>query len=99
MAAPRASNGAEGPVKVVDAAGGASVGLTFNLSEPDKKIVVGETGEQFPAQPVADLMRRRFGRAVDVVAVLHLSKGIEVSAGAGRSRRRSRPRPRRAPQP
>ena len=56
------------PVKVVES-GGVAVGLTFNLAQPDKKIVVDETGTvQLPEAPLEDLLRRRFGRAVDVVA-------------------------------
>lgn len=56
------------PIRTIDTAGGAIVGLTFNLSNPDKKITVDEAGVHFPDVPLPDLMRRRFGRAVDAVA-------------------------------
>ncbi len=55
-----------GPLKVIEAAG-LSVGLTFNLTKPDKAIVVEDAGLQF-TKPVPDLMKRRFGRLVDAVA-------------------------------
>ena len=64
------------PVKVIEAACGASVGLTFNLSHPDKKITVDESGVRFPAQPFIDLLRERFGRAVDTRGATNL--GIAV---------------------
>jgi putative phosphoesterase len=47
---------------------GAKVGLTFNVSKPDKAITPTDTGLQFGDQPLADLLRKRFGRMVDVVA-------------------------------
>jgi putative phosphoesterase len=56
------------PVKLIESAGGAKVGLCFNLSQPDKKIKVEEDRVEFPPAPLADLMRRRFGQMVDVVA-------------------------------
>ena len=54
------------PLKVIEAAG-LSVGLTFNLTKPDKAIVVEDAGLQF-TKPVPDLMKRRFGRLVNAVA-------------------------------
>ena len=54
------------PVKVIEASG-RSVGLTFNLTKPDKAIVVKDEGLEF-MKPLSDLMKRRFGRSVDVVA-------------------------------
>src|SRR5207247_9815018 len=66
------------PVKVIAAARGATVGLTFNLSQPDKKITVDETGVRFPAQPLVDLLRKRFGRAVDVVAFAATHRQLEL---------------------
>jgi putative phosphoesterase len=55
------------PVRAFES-GGTAVGLTFNLAQPDKKIVVdGSLG--FPDEPpLAALLKRRFGRPVDVVA-------------------------------
>jgi len=75
---PAKASGDVQPIKVIEAAGGASVGLTFNLSHPDKKITVEEAGVQFPAQPLADLMRRRFGRTVDVVAFGGTHRQLQV---------------------
>jgi uncharacterized protein len=72
------ANGKAPPVKVLETAAGASVGLTFNLSQPDKKITVEGSGLQFPAQPLADLMRRRFGREVNVVAFAATHTQLEV---------------------
>ena len=54
------------PLKVIEAAG-LSVGLTFNLTKPDKAIVVEDAALRF-TKPLPDLMRRRFGRRVDAVA-------------------------------
>jgi putative phosphoesterase len=54
------------PLKVLEAAG-LCVGLAFNLTKPDKAIVVADAALQF-AKPLPDLMKRRFGRSVDVVA-------------------------------
>ena len=60
--------GSEGvaPVKVIEA-GDKSVGLTFNITKPDKAVAVDEAQLQFGEKPLAEVMRRRFGRAVDVV--------------------------------
>ncbi|PYT07904.1 MAG: hypothetical protein DMF49_06690 [Acidobacteria bacterium] len=66
------------PVKVIEGVSGASVGLTFNLSHPDKKITMDESGVQFLAHPLADLMRRRFGREVDVVAFGGTHRQLEL---------------------
>lgn len=57
------------PVKVVEG-GGRKVGLVFNLSQPDKKIAVGENGvPAFPEGPVGPLLKRRVKEEqVDVVA-------------------------------
>jgi putative phosphoesterase len=63
------------PVKVVEA-DGTSVGLVINLAKPDKKIVVGERVE-FPDEPLAGLLQRRFERAVDVVAFGGTHRQIE----------------------
>jgi putative phosphoesterase len=54
------------PIKVIEA-GGVSLGITFNLTKPDKAIVVEDGGLQF-AKPLPDLMKRRFGRSVDAIA-------------------------------
>jgi len=54
------------PLKVIEAAG-LSVGLTFNLTKPDKAIVVEDAALLF-TKPLPDLMRRRFGRPVHAVA-------------------------------
>jgi putative phosphoesterase len=55
------------PVRAFES-GGAVVGLTFNLAQPDKQIVVDEP-LSFPDEPpLAALLKRRFGRPVDVVA-------------------------------
>ncbi len=55
------------PVRAFES-GGMAVGLTFNLAQPDKKIVVDES-LGFPDEPpLAALLKRRFGRPVDVVA-------------------------------
>jgi uncharacterized protein len=63
------------PVKVVEA-DGTSVGLVFNLARPDKKIAVGERVE-FPDEPLAGLLQRRFKRPVDVVAFGGTHRQIE----------------------
>jgi putative phosphoesterase len=63
------------PVKVVEA-DGTSVGLVFNLANPDKKIVVGEQVE-FPDEPLAGLLQRRFKRPVDAVAFGGTHRQIE----------------------
>ena len=54
------------PVKWIES-GGVSVGFTFNLAQPDKAIAVEATGLTF-AKPLPDLLKRRFGRAVNAVA-------------------------------
>jgi hypothetical protein len=71
-----ASGGAAAPVKVIEA-GGVSVGLTFNLMQPDKAITVPDGAPLEFARPMPDLLKRRFGRQVDAVA----------SAGTHRQRR------------
>lgn len=54
------------PVKVIES-DGVSVGIVFNLANPDKAVVVGKDGLEFQ-KPLPDVLKRRFGRAVDVVA-------------------------------
>ena len=54
------------PLKVIEVAG-SSVGLTFNLTKPDKAITVDNDALRF-AKPVPDLLKRRFGRVVHAVA-------------------------------
>jgi predicted phosphodiesterase len=54
------------PVKAIDS-GAHSVGLCFNLANPDKKIVVGAKGIEFP-DDFAKCMDRRFKQPVNVVA-------------------------------
>ena len=54
------------PVKAITA-GAHSVGLIFNLAQPDKKFVVGEKGIDFP-DDFEKCMNRRFKQAVNVVA-------------------------------
>jgi uncharacterized protein len=63
------------PVKVVEA-DGTSVGLVFNLAKPDKKIVVGDQVD-FPDEPLAGLLQRRFKRPVDAVAFGGTHRQIE----------------------
>jgi putative phosphoesterase len=55
------------PVKVIDV-GGLQLGLTFNLAQPDKKIVIEDERIVFPDTPLADLLQRRFKQPVDLVA-------------------------------
>jgi len=55
------------PLKVIEA-GGASVGLTFNLTKPDKAIVVEDGAPLQFGKSLPDLLKRRFGRHVDAVA-------------------------------
>lgn len=55
------------PVRVIEA-GSTRLGLTFNLAQPDKKIVVGDE-ITFPDGELGPLFKRRFGQPeVDVVA-------------------------------
>ena len=54
------------PLKVIEAAG-SCVGLTFNLTKPDKAITVENDALRF-AKPIPDLLKRRFGRVVHAVA-------------------------------
>jgi predicted phosphodiesterase len=54
------------PVKTIGR-GAHAVGLIFNLAQPDKKIVVGETGIEFP-DDFDKCMDRRFKQPVNVVA-------------------------------
>jgi putative phosphoesterase len=54
------------PIKVIEAVG-VSLGLTFNLTKPDKAVTVEDTSLSF-AKPMAEIMRRRFGRPVDAIA-------------------------------
>lgn len=56
------------PVKVVEGAGGTRVGLTFNLAQPDKKIVTEGTTIAYEDGTLAGLLQRRFKQAVQVVA-------------------------------
>ena len=44
-----ATGGDAAPIKVVEGAGGVSVGLTFNLANPDKKITCMSRACSFPA--------------------------------------------------
>lgn len=58
------------PVKVIES-GKTRVGLTFNLAQPDKKIVVSADDGTIAlptATPLADLLHRRFRQSVDAVA-------------------------------
>lgn len=56
----------DAPVKAIEA-GGRTVGICFNLAQPDKKIAVG-SAITFPDGPLAPLLKRRFGHeAVDVI--------------------------------
>jgi putative phosphoesterase len=57
----------EAPVKVLTS-GDLHVGVTFNLSAPDKKIAVDGATIEFPDGAVADLLQRRFKQAVHAVA-------------------------------
>jgi len=68
------------PLRVIEA-GGTSVGLTFNVSKPDKAIMASDTGLQFGDKPLAELLRKRFSRTVNVVAL------PERTASGGRSAR------------
>jgi putative phosphoesterase len=61
------SGEAASPIKVIES-GAISVGLTFNLVQPDKAIVVPDGAELEFAKPLPDLLKRRFGRQVDAVA-------------------------------
>jgi uncharacterized protein len=54
------------PVKAIES-GAHTIGLTFNLAQPDKKIVVGEKGIDF-ADDMGKLLLKRFKQDVDVVA-------------------------------
>jgi uncharacterized protein len=63
----KADGGKAAPIKVLHT-GKASVGLWFNLAQPDKKITVGESVVDFGTEPFEKLMSRRFGEAVGVVA-------------------------------
>ena len=54
-------------VKVIEV-GGLQLGLTFNLAQPDKKIVIEDERIVFPETPLADLLKRRFKQPVDLVA-------------------------------
>ena len=64
---PRLFGSDAAPTKVVDV-GGLRLGLTFNLAQPDKKIVVEDERIVFPETPLADLLKRRFKQPVDLVA-------------------------------
>jgi putative phosphoesterase len=70
--------GPDEPVKFIDA-GGLSVGLVFNLAQPDKKIVVEDDRVVFPDGPLADLLHRRFRHPVDVVAFAGTHRQLEQS--------------------
>ncbi|HZU72981.1 MAG TPA: metallophosphoesterase family protein [Acidimicrobiales bacterium] len=54
-----------------------SVGLWFNLAQPDKKIVVGEDSIDFGSEPFDKLMKRRFGDRVSVVAFAGTHRPLE----------------------
>lgn len=62
-----ASGGKSAPIKVIES-GTVVVGVTFNLMQPDKEIGVDGDQLTFPATPLVDLLTKRFGRPVDVVA-------------------------------
>lgn len=66
------------PQRAVDA-GGCTIGFVFNLTQPDKKIAVGEDGTPvFPDGPIAPLMKRRFGGDVKVVAFGGTHRQVEL---------------------
>ncbi len=54
------------PLKVIQAAG-LSIGLTFDLTKPDKAILVADAALEF-AKPLPEVMKSRFGHLVNVVA-------------------------------
>lgn len=59
------AGGADGAVFVVD--GTSTMGLSFNLAQPDKKIAVDDSAISFDGD-MAALLKRRFKAEVDVVA-------------------------------
>ena len=63
------------PVKAIES-NGTAVGLIFNLAQPDKKIVVGETAVEFPAD-FDKCMDRRFKQPVNVVAFAATHRAME----------------------
>ena len=74
------ATGGTAPVKVIES-GGIRLGLTFNITLPDKAIVVGEAGLQLGDKPLPDLLRRRFGQVVDVVAFGGTHRQLEQALG------------------
>ena len=62
--------GGDDPVRVVTTAGGSTVGLWFNLAQPDKKIEVPKDGAPiaYADGALPALLQRRFKTDVDVVA-------------------------------
>jgi putative phosphoesterase len=57
----------EAPLKTIES-GDVSIGLTFNLTQPDKKIAIDEAGAPVPEGPLEPLLVKRFGKSVGVVA-------------------------------
>ena len=55
------------PTKVIEV-GGLRVGITFNLAQPDKLIVLTDGVPTFADRPLSALLQRRFKQDVDVVA-------------------------------
>lgn len=68
----------DSPVKVLTV-GKTNVGLWFNLVQPDQKIIVGDDGVDFGTEPFGQLMERRFGDRVDVVAFAGTHRPLEQS--------------------
>ncbi len=67
-------DGAGGVVKAIGDA--VAVGLCFNLANPDKKIVVGDSAIEFPAD-FDKCMHRRFKQPVGVVAFAATHRAME----------------------
>ncbi len=67
----------ETPVRVITS-GPHTVGLTFNLAQPDRKIVVGDEVD-FGDEPLAKLLQRRFKTAVGAVAFGGTHRPMELS--------------------
>ena len=66
----------EAPVRVITS-GAHTVGLTFNLAQPDKKIAVGDAID-FGDEPLAKLLQRRFRAPVAAVAFGGTHRPIEL---------------------
>jgi len=67
----------ETPVRVITS-GPHTVGLTFNLAQPDRKIVVGDEID-FGEEPLAKLLQRRFKAPVGAVAFGGTHRPMELS--------------------